>query len=89
MPKTHPVYDEEFRRNAVELLMDSRRPLKRVAEELGVSANSLRSWRDRLFGKGRVAQAAESRESGAGGRSGGAGPRRTDNPGHAQRSCLA
>ena len=39
MSNTHPTYDEEFRRNAVELLMDSRRPLKRVAEELGVSAN--------------------------------------------------
>lgn len=69
MPNPHPTYDDEFRRNAVELLMDSRRPLKRVAEELGVSANSLRSWRDRLLGKGRVAQAGETRESGASGRS--------------------
>lgn len=69
MPKAHPPYDEEFRRNAVELLMESRRPLKRVADELGLSANALRSWRDRLLGKGRVAQAGESRDSGTSGRS--------------------
>lgn len=69
MPNPHPTYDEEFRRNAVALLMESRRPLKRVADELGVSPNSLRSWRDRIMGKGRVAQADASRDSGTGGRS--------------------
>lgn len=42
-------YDEEFRRNAVDLLVTSGKPLKRVAAELGMSANSLRSWRNRLL----------------------------------------
>jgi transposase len=68
MPKTHPTYDEEFRRNAVELLLQSNRPLKRVAHELGVAANSLRNWRDRFLGKGgatKVAQTQSEDRSGA------------------------
>ncbi|MCP5525357.1 MAG: transposase [Verrucomicrobiales bacterium] len=52
MPKTRPAYTEEFRQQAVQLLLDSGRPLDRVAAELGVSANSLRSWRDRSLGRG-------------------------------------
>ena len=70
MPKPHRNYDEEFRRSAVDLLLSSGRPLKRVADELGVAANSLRSWRDKLLGKGRVAETGELRVSGASGRSG-------------------
>ena len=58
MPSTHRTYDKDFRQEAVNLLLSSGRPLKRVAAELGVTANSLRTWRDRAFGKGRVAQAA-------------------------------
>jgi len=42
-------YDEEFRRNAVDLLVSSGKPLKRVAEDLGITANTLRSWRNRLL----------------------------------------
>ena len=38
--------------------------LKRVAADLGVTANSLRTWRDRAFGKGRVAQAASAKPKG-------------------------
>ncbi|HET6841952.1 MAG TPA: transposase [Candidatus Angelobacter sp.] len=57
MPSTHRTYDKDFRQEAVNLLLSSGRPLKRVAAELGVTANSLRTWRDRAFGKGRVAQA--------------------------------
>ena len=53
MTRPHRNYDEEFRRSAVELLLSSSRPLKRVAAELGVAANSLRSWRDKQLGKGR------------------------------------
>jgi len=70
MPRPHRNYDEEFRRSAVELLMESGRPLKRVAEELGVSANALRSWRDKLLGKRRGVEGVEPRESGASARSG-------------------
>lgn len=47
MPKTRPNYDADFRQGAVNLLLSSGRPLKRVAAELGISANSLRTWRDK------------------------------------------
>ena len=40
------------------LLLSSGRPLKRVAAELGVSANSLRSWRDKVLGKRRATEDA-------------------------------
>jgi transposase-like protein len=39
-------YDEVFKRDAVALL-DSGRPLKKLAAELGVCAVTLRGWRDR------------------------------------------
>jgi len=38
-------YPEEFRREGVELLRTSGRPLAQVARELGVSTESLRLWR--------------------------------------------
>jgi transposase len=38
-------YDEEFRRNAVELLYSSRKPLSQVARELGVAAATLHAWK--------------------------------------------
>jgi len=63
MPKTQPTYDGEFRRNAVEMLLNSDRPLNRVAGELGICPNSLRGWRNRMLGKGRVAQAWETKPS--------------------------
>lgn len=64
MPSTHRNYDKDFRQEAVNLLVSSGRPLKRVAAELGVTANSLRTWRDRAFGKGRVAQSASAEPKG-------------------------
>jgi transposase len=69
MPKTHPTYDSGFRQEAVNLLISSQRPLKAVAAELGVSANSLRTWRDRALHQGLSAQAASARASGPKGRS--------------------
>ena len=39
-------YTESFRDQAVDLLLSSGRPLKQVAAELGVTANTLRSWRN-------------------------------------------
>ncbi len=47
MPRTHRTYDPDFHQEAVNLLLSSGRPLKRVAAELGISANSLRTWRGR------------------------------------------
>jgi transposase len=38
-------YPPEFRREAVELLRSSGRPLAQIARELGVSTESLRLWR--------------------------------------------
>lgn len=52
MPRTNPQYNEEFRREAVDLLLSSGRPLNQVARELGIAANTLRSWRNRSLGAG-------------------------------------
>jgi transposase len=40
-------YDEEFRRNAVELLHSSRKPVTQVARELGISTATLHGWKSR------------------------------------------
>jgi transposase-like protein len=64
MPPIHRTYDKDFRQEAVNLLLSSGRPLKRVAAELGVTPNSLRTWRDRALGKGRLAQAASAEPKG-------------------------
>ena len=50
MPKTHRPYDEEFKRRAVELYLNSSHSLKQVARELGISDGSLRKWCKDLFG---------------------------------------
>lgn len=63
MPKTHPNYDRDFRQEAVNLLFSSARPLKRVAAELGVSPNSLRSWRNQALAQGRGAEVASAQPS--------------------------
>ena len=44
MPRTRPAYPEEFRREAVELVRSSGRSIPKLAEELGCSSQSLRSW---------------------------------------------
>jgi transposase len=67
MPKTHPTYEGDFREEAVNLLLSSGRPLKRVAAELGISANSLRNWRDKALGRGRAAQAVSAQPNGRSG----------------------
>jgi len=45
------AYDEEFRKNAVDVLIHSGKPMRKLAQELGVSTTSLRTWRDRQLGK--------------------------------------
>ena len=47
MPKT-PPYSLEFRREAVRLLRSSDRTVSQLAEELGISEQSLRNWRGQL-----------------------------------------
>lgn len=44
MPKSRPPYPAEFRQEAVRVLR-SGVPLVRLAEELGVSQQTLRNWR--------------------------------------------
>ncbi len=45
MPKVSPPYSKEFKREAVQLLRSSGRPVPQLANELGVSPQSLRNWR--------------------------------------------
>jgi transposase len=47
MPKTRPPYDEEFRREVVGLLARGERTLAALSKELGVSQQTLRTWRKR------------------------------------------
>jgi len=48
---SHKRYDEEFKRNAVELLLSGRQELKPLARDLGVCAPTLRYWRERYLSK--------------------------------------
>jgi transposase len=40
------VFTDEFKREAVGLLVSSGRPLTEIARELGIAHSILRSWRD-------------------------------------------
>jgi transposase len=42
--KTHPPYPEEFRDKAIELARSSDRSINQIADELGVSRQTLRNW---------------------------------------------
>lgn len=42
-------YDQEFKQNAVELLLSSGKGVKPLARDLGVGAVALRKWRDRYL----------------------------------------
>ncbi len=44
MPRTRPAHPPEFRREAVELVRSSGRSIPQLAEELGCSPQSLRTW---------------------------------------------
>lgn len=45
----HKRYDEEFKKNAVNMLVIGGRPLKVLADELGVSDAALRTWRNQYL----------------------------------------
>jgi transposase len=51
MTKTIKRYDAQFKRDAVELLLKSGKPLTALARELGVTPFSLRGWRDQHLKK--------------------------------------
>lgn len=57
--KSHQPYQKEFKDHAVEMLMESGRPLKVVARDLGVSDGTLREWKKTYLGE--VAQKPEGR----------------------------
>ena len=44
-------YDEEFQKDAVEMLINGNRSLRKLARELGVSPQTLRNWKDVYLGK--------------------------------------
>ena len=45
MPKTRPPFPPEFRSEAVKLMRASDKPLSQLAKDLGVSEQTLRTWR--------------------------------------------
>lgn len=47
MPRTHKPYDAAFRQQALELALTSGKPFRDVARDLGVSPDTLRSWRQK------------------------------------------
>jgi transposase len=47
MPRTHKPYDAAFRQQALELALTSGKPFRDVARDLGVSVDTLRSWRQK------------------------------------------
>jgi transposase len=57
VPKSRPPYPEEFRREALELLKLTGKPVSQVAKDLGVSDQTLFNWR-------RQAQIDEGKQEG-------------------------
>jgi transposase len=55
------IYDVEFKKQAVQLLVTSGRPLAQVARELGVPVWNLRDWKKRL--QPQLAQQPETLEA--------------------------
>lgn len=58
--KSHQPYDKEFKDHAVEMLIETGRPLKAVARDLGVSDSTLREWKKTYLGE--VAEKPEGRK---------------------------
>ncbi len=52
MPRTRRRFTPEFKAEAVKLLEEGGRPLQAVAEELGIHANQLRTWRNERLAAG-------------------------------------
>jgi len=54
-------YPDEFKQEALELLVSSGRPLSQIAEELGIPPERLRAWRYRSGGSKRDRRGAPTR----------------------------
>ena len=59
MPRTHATYDSDFRTEAVNLLLQSGRPLKRVADELGIGVRTAETYRQLIMQKLEAGSIAE------------------------------
>lgn len=56
----HPMHDEAFKEQAVLLMAEGTRTIEALARELGVSAKTLRNWRQRYGAAGAVARSVEA-----------------------------
>ncbi len=63
MPRPSQNYDQEFKEQAVDLLLTSGRPLRQVANELGTTAATLRSWRNQRLIQGNQTKGTQSQAS--------------------------
>lgn len=52
MSLTRRQYDEEFKKNAVKLSYASSKPVREVADDLGITASMLHRWRQRYTALG-------------------------------------
>ena len=60
-------FTDEFKQEAIALLVSSGRPLSQIASELGISPSMLRNWRDDERFRRRLAAAAKDWREGQGG----------------------
>jgi len=52
MEKIRKKYDEEFKKNAVKLSYASPKPVREIAEDLGIHENMLYNWRKKYTADG-------------------------------------
>ena len=64
MPRTHKPYDASFRQQAVELLLTSGKTQREVARDLGISADTLRDWKQQQELKSGAATVASPEAAG-------------------------
>lgn len=62
--KVRRSFTDEFKQEAVSLLVSSGRPLTQVARELGIQPSMLRHWRDDWQAKGTVSRPTGRSSSG-------------------------